>query len=483
MGYDVTSCSKLEEAIVCLSLNEFSVALIDLQLDVGSGIELVREIVRRNLRTKVVIQTANESIQSAVEGIELRVFAYVDKSDGLYQLTTQIDRASAAYLKDSLSFAQNESQLQVRLLDSMQNGVIATNLNLNVIYANQSACLILSKSRGEMLGESAFSWFEVVGDGLSNHLKQLETQLTNFDWNDHWVEEVFLVKHARSRPTPDSGRNDLSQRVFRLSVSPIGEPFEEISGYILLVTDITQEKQAEKQLQNAIQLANHAQRVATLGQMTAILAHEINHPLAAISNYAGGLMLDCVALGPTAELSTVLQLIQDQSLRAGKIIHNLRSFISPGTSHHESLRINEVIEHSILMVEVEFRSCQVEIELRLESTSPMVLGNRILLTQVFVNILRNACEALDLVEPSTRKVIVKSVQKDSNVYIEIEDQGIGVSTETLASLFNAYGSTKAGGLGLGLTISRSIMDQHHGTILAKNRVSGGLSLLVTMPCA
>jgi len=483
VNYHVTSCSKLEEAMECLSLNEFSVALVDLKLEAGSGIEIVREIVRRDLQTKVVIHTGNACIQSALEGIELRVFAYVDKSDGLDHLTSHIVRANAAYLKDSLSFAQNESQLQVRLLDSLQNGVIATNLNLNVIYANQNACVLLSKSRREMLGESASSWFEVVRGGLSNHPTPLETQLTNFDWNGHWVEEVYLAQHAPSRPANDSDRNGLSQRVFRLSVSPIGESLEEISGYILLFVDITQEKQAEKRLQNAIQLANHAQRVATLGQMTAILAHELNHPLAAISNYAGGLMLDRAPPGPTTEVSRVLQLIQDQSLRAGKIIQNLRSFVSPGTSHHESLRINEVIEHAILMVEVEFRSCQVEIELRLESTLPMVLGNKILLSQVFVNILRNAFEAMDSAESSTRKVIVKSGQTDSNVYIEIEDQGPGVSPEMLATLFIAYSSTKSGGLGLGLAISRSIVDQHHGTIVAKNRVLGGLSLLVTMPCA
>jgi len=483
LGYQVTSCSKLEEAIECLSLNEFNVAIVDLRLDVGSGIELVREMVRRDLRTKVVIHTGDASIQSALEGIELRVFAYVDKSDGLDQLTNNVARANAAYLKDSLSFAQNESQLQIRLLDSIQKGVIATNLNLNVIYANENACLLLSRSKRDILGESAANWFEVVRGGLTNCSTHLETQLSNFDWTGHWVKEVYLAEQAGSRPTHGSGRDGLSHRVFRLSVCPIGESFEEISGYIFVFTDITQEKQAELQLQNAIQFANHAQRVSTLGQMTAILAHELNHPLAAISNYVGGLMLGCADLEPTAELTKVLQLIQNQSLRAGKIIHNLRSFVSPGTSHHESLRINEVIEHAIQMVEVEFRSCQVEIELRLESTSPMVLGNKILLSQVLVNILRNASEAMDSSDSSTRKVIVKSGHTDSNVYVEIEDHGIGVSPEGLASLFMAYRSTKSGGLGLGLAISRSIMDQHHGTIVATNGLPCGLSLLVTLPSA
>ena len=482
MGYMVTSCSKVEEAIECLSIKEFSVAIVDLQLDVGSGIELVREIVRRDLRIKIVIHTANASIQSALEGIELAVFAYVDKSDSLDQLIKNVARANAAYLKDSLSSAQNESQLQIRLLDSLQNGVIATNLTLNVIFANQSACLLLSKSKTEMLGESASSWFEVVRATQSNYPTHLETQLTNLDWDSPWVEEVFLVEEARSRATSASGLSGLSPRVFRLSVSPIWDSFKKVSGYILLFTDITQEKQAEQKLQNAIQFANHAQRVATVGEMTAILAHEINHPLAAISNYVGGLMLDYAVVGPTAELTRVLQLVQDQSLRAGKIIHNLRSFVSPATLHQESLRINEVVEHAILMVEVEFRSCQVAIELQLESTSPIVLGNKILLSQVFVNILRNAFEAMDSSRTANRKVIVKSWRSDSNVHIEIDDQGPGASSETLASLFIAYRSTKPGGLGLGLAISRSIMDQHHGTIVAKNGMPGGLSLLVTLPC-
>jgi len=332
-----------------------------------------------------------------------------------------------------------------------------------------------------MLGESASHWFEIISGGLFDRPTCLETQLTNFDWNGVWVEEVYLVDDARLHSAPESGRMGSDRKVFRLSVSPIHESVEEISGYILLFTDITQEKLAEKQLQNATQIANHAQRVATLGQMTAILAHEINHPLAAISNYIGGLMLDNDALGPTAELPRVLQLIQDQSLRAGKIMHNLRSFVSPGTSHQEALRINEVIEQAIVMVEVEFRSCHIAIELQLESTSLMVLGNKILLTQVFVNILRNAFEAMDSSRTADRKVFLKSWRSDSDVHIEIDDQGPGASSETLASLFIAYRSTKPGGLGLGLAISRSIMDQHHGTIIAKNGMPGGLSLLVTLP--
>jgi len=100
---------------------------------------------------------------------------------------------------------------------------------------------------------------------------------------------------------------------------------------------------------------------------------------------------------------------------------------------------------------------------------------------VFVNLLINAFEAIDLAATSSRKVIVKSRRSDSNVYIKIDDNGPGVSPEKLASLFVAYNSTKPGGLGLGLAISRLIIGQHHGSIVAKNRAPNGLSFLITLP--
>lgn len=481
-GYSVTSCSNLAEAIEALSLRKFSVALVDLELDVGDGIELVREMARRDLKTKVVIHTAKATIESAKDGIGLRVFAYVDKSEGLDSLKIRVDRANSEYLKESLSSAQNEIRLQSRLLDSVQQGVIATDRNLSVIYVNQAACQLLSKPEGDLLGWNASHWFQFDSDVISPHPKWLETHLKNFDWNGSWLKEVYSVDNVRPSSTPDFGPNGHARKVFRLSVSPIPGSIEDISGYVLLFTDITQEKKSEKLLQDSIQLANHAQRVATLGEMTTIMAHELNQPLASISNYAGGLLLSCVPDTQEAKLSRTLKLILDQSLRAGKIINYLRSYVTLNDFHHKPLRINEAIENAIQLLEVAARSCRVEIELCLESESPAVHGNVTLLSQVFVNILTNAFEAMNSSGIANRKVMVKSWSADSNVYIEIDDQGPGVSPEKLASLFVAYQSTKTGGLGLGLAISNSIIAQHHGSIIARNRVPSGLSFRITLPC-
>lgn len=468
-GYSVTSCAELEVAIESLSVYEFSVALIDLELEVGSGIELAREIAKRKLKTKVVIHTAKASLESAKEGIGLNVFAYLDKSDGLDQLRRCVERANAAYLEESLSSAQKEIQLQARLLDSLQEGAIATNRNLNVIYANHAASQLLSIPKGELLAENASNCFQFVDGGLSKHPNWLKTELQNFDWTGPWLEEAYS--------------NGDSQRVFRLSVSPIKGLKDQISGYMFLFTDITQKKKVEKQLQDTIQIANHAQRVATLGQMATILAHELNQPLSAICNYAGGLLLNCVADDAEAELPRILKLIQDQTLRAGKIIRQLRSYVAQDDFHHRILKIDEAIKHAIQLVEVGTRTYRIEIEICQESESPVVHGNEILLSQVFVNLLINAFEAIELAAVSNRKVIVKSWRSDSDVYIEIADHGPGVSPEKLDSLFVAYKSTKPGGLGLGLVISNLIVSQHHGSIVAKNRVPSGLSFLITLPCA
>jgi len=473
----------LATAIESLSLHEFSVAVVDLELDVGNGMELVREIARRGLRTKVVIHTAKASIKSAKEGIELRVFDYLDKSEGLDQLRTRIERAKAEYFEESLSVAQKEIQLQVRLLDSLQEGVIATKRNLNVIYVNQAASLLLSKLKGELLAGNASNWFHFVVGGLSKHPTWLETQLGNFDWSGPWLEEAYSVEHVRASSSLDFVPNGDPQTVFRLSVSPIPEPSDEISGYIFLFTDITHEKKVEKLLQDTIQIANHAQRVATLGQMASILAHELNQPLSAISNYAGGLLQDCFAIDPEAELPRILKLIQDQSLRAGKITRHLRSYATQDDFHHQTLRINEAIERAIQLIEARARSSRVEIELCLESESAVVHGNEILLSQVFVNLLINAFEAIDLAAASNRKVIIKLWRSDSDVHIEIDDHGPGVSPEKLDSFFAAYKSTKPGGLGLGLVISHLIIGQHLGSMVAKNRVPSGLSIRITLPLA
>ncbi|MFO0946920.1 MAG: ATP-binding protein [Planctomycetota bacterium] len=249
--------------------------------------------------------------------------------------------------------------------------------------------------------------------------------------------------------------------------------------------DITDLKLADEQMRQLQSNLNHVARLSTLGEMVAGIAHEINQPLYAIANYSTA----CNNLLPPKTPSDVDKLqrwsvqILEQSQRAGEIIRRLRLFARKAEAEQVPLDMAEVIRESLELASTEIRRYQVQLRLDLPSRLPMVMADRVLIQQVLVNLIRNAAEALAEMPAEDRAVKVEVYVEGSRILVRVSDTGPGLATDAGRDIFEPFVSTKPEGMGMGLAISRSIIEAHGGEIwAASNRPGGtGTSFYFTLP--
>jgi two-component system, LuxR family, sensor kinase FixL len=750
--FDVVTCTGLEQALKVAQGEAFAVAVVDLDLNGDSGLEFARVLVTRQEKTRVIIHTAYSTFESMRDGLNLGVFAYVEKLSDFSQLIEYVHRAASAYLYDNLNAAKEEIVLQLRLLDAVDQGIMATNLEGQLIYWNQYAESLTRIGRSEAVGQGLFDYVlpcpedkavvsQSISEGrfwqgeceailrpgdqenrhsdvfgfipvrlvlspivdtrgltvgavgsfrdisieraseqkLANRAKLLaisaelgRSAVEMSDRDDflqgliHRLVEGFPLDHGRilfSMPgkhdlttvasagvfpedlTPrwlqadslevscstlslcmehslaweptaevkeirepriirgfrapfcqenkvvgclegfflnqrltsedefdfihsisslvtgvlqrdlanrlwqslfdnaleavmiadDEGRyvnmndaacemfgysrQDLSQKTLSdlmtqeslpvasfktenrqeltLSkneielirrdqttiIAEIGTIANILPGINLSVLrDITKSKQSDHIISQQNDQLSHVQRLATMGNLAAFLAHEINQPLGTISLLSGGLMLSREASRhQDQELLETLELIGREALKAGSIVNRLRRFISLDSFEPVPVDANQVIRETIKVLRNYFASVSVTVRLNLQESLPQVKADPIRLEQVFVNFIRNAVEAMSEIPAEERYIDIETQADENFVSINFNDCGPKLTEAQFSKLMTPYYSTKAEGLGMGLCISRSIIEQHNGTLVMKQLAPKGMQGSVTLP--
>ena len=237
--------------------------------------------------------------------------------------------------------------------------------------------------------------------------------------------------------------------------------------FVGAVTDVTATKRAEEALRQAQADLAHVTRVTTLGELTASIAHEVNQPLAAIvTNGEVGLRWLDREVPDLAEVREALGDMISNGRRASEIIQRLRALSRKTETQKVALDINDAISEVIPLVQQEVLSHRVSLRLELAPTLPAVLGDRVQLQQVIINLIVNGMEAMAPVTDRPRELVVRSQLDDSGqVLVAVEDSGVGIDPENAKQLFNAFFTTKPSGMGMGLSICRSIIENHGGTIV------------------
>jgi two-component system sensor kinase FixL len=234
----------------------------------------------------------------------------------------------------------------------------------------------------------------------------------------------------------------------------------------------------------AVQLA-HAARVSAMGHLTAGLSHELNQPLAAIVNYAEtcDLLLDLDhADGTNGKLHQHFEQIKQASVRAGKILHRMRDFVRPTQRTLAKVHLDELIQEVVELCKFEADRANVQITLELRSSTSVTV-DAIQIQQVLVNLLQNALHAIKLSDADTRRVTICTEQVCDEVRVEVIDTGPGLDAVDEVAIFSPFYTTKTNGLGLGLAISKTIVERHHGAMVARNSPHGGAIIGFTLPCA
>jgi PAS domain S-box-containing protein len=247
-------------------------------------------------------------------------------------------------------------------------------------------------------------------------------------------------------------------------------------------TDITERKRAEEQArQHQAELA-HVLRVGTIGEMAAGFAHEINQPLGAVANYAQGAVLRMRnGTVQPAELLPVLEAMAHEALRAGEIIRRMRDLVRKEPSEQKPFDVNTLVRDSAGIVEGEARQLGIQMRLDLAAELPPVTCNGVQIEQVILNLLRNALDAVQSYAAGAGCVDISSAPLGRDaVEVSVRDNGVGLPDESV-DVFAPFYSTKAHGLGMGLSISRSIIEAHHGHVSAKRNPAGGSTFSFTLP--
>ncbi len=247
--------------------------------------------------------------------------------------------------------------------------------------------------------------------------------------------------------------------------------------------DLTKRKQVEGALRDAQANLAHVARVTTLGELAASIAHEVNQPLAGvIANAAACLRwLD----GKTPDLNAARRSVEwiiDDGNRASEVIRRIRALAKKTDLEKVPLDINDVVREVVALVQREVTSQQVSLRMELAPILSMTLGDRVQFQQVIINLVMNGVEAMQLITDRPRELVIRSRQDETQqVLVSVADCGVGIPAENADRLFNPFFTTKSSGMGMGLSICRSIMEAHGGRLWATANVPFGAMFQFTLP--
>ena len=252
-----------------------------------------------------------------------------------------------------------------------------------------------------------------------------------------------------------------------------------------LLSQIAEQRRTEESLEiTRAELARVA-RITTLGELTASIAHEVNQPLAAVVSNADACVAWLSHQTPNlVEARAAAERTIHGATRASEVIVQIRSLINKTAPERKPVRINEIIEDTVALIHLQATRNDVSIATELAPGLPAVLGDKIQLQQVILNLAMNGIEAMTAVSDRSRRLLIRSRMQDAGqVLVSIQDSGVGLSAEVMARLFEPFFTTRSKGIGMGLPISHSIVEAHGGRLWAKSAVSQGSVFQFTLPAA
>jgi PAS domain S-box-containing protein len=310
------------------------------------------------------------------------------------------------------------------------------------------------------------------------------------------IPERFRARHSELRtPFADApqarmmgaGRNlfgrrkDGSEMPVEIGLNPI--PTEDGLLFVASVVDITERRRAATETQNLRDELAHMSRVATVGELTAAIIHELSQPLSAITaNAKAGLRLTGVSGEDGATVREILSDIVADNRRASQVIENMRTLFRKRADERQLLSLNGLINDMASVLVTDALLHDMSVTLELASELPLVSGNRVQLQQVILNLVMNAFDAMSENTGGPRSVVVRTRSLEGRaVQVEVADAGPGIASAVLTSIFEPFVTTKTSGMGIGLSVSRSIVTAHDGKIWAENNANRGATVYVVLP--
>jgi PAS domain S-box-containing protein len=348
---------------------------------------------------------------------------------------------------------------------------------------SQTGSFVWNISTGERVGSKEF--FRILGYDQP-HSVTFEMVLQRAHPEDRAFVEQAIDRAARAGKDLDYEHRLLMPDGSVKHVHVVAHAVRSEAGqleFIGAVVDVTATKQAEEKLHKAQAELAHVTRVTTLGELTASIAHEVNQPLAAVVANAEACLrwLDRESPDLVAARRSVEWVIDD-SCRASEVIRRVRALAKKSDIEKVPLDVNDVVREAVVLVQRELSSQLISLRTELAPSLPMILGDRVQLQQVIINLVMNGIEAMQPITDRQRELVIRSDQDEMRrVHVSVTDRGVGISAEIANRLFNAFFTTKSSGMGMGLSICRSIVEAHEGRLSISPNEGPGTTVQFVLP--
>jgi len=392
---------------------------------------------------------------------------------GLMLLLLVMLVAWIAHLNRALNEAKHGIEHRFDLiLNAVGDGISGVDKNGITTFVNPAMERLTGWSAGELVGRFQHDLLHHTrADGIPYPRHECPVRDTFTNNEPRFVDdEVFWRKDGSSFP------------VEYLS-TPIRGDDNEVLGAVIAFRDVTERKKAEEGQRRHITEMAHVTRLSTMGEMASQIAHELNQPLSAITNYTGA----CIRRlqddrADRASLLEGLQLVSAQAHRAAEIVRQIRDFIRKKDPGRGPVDVNELVQQTALLVTPEVRKGQVDLTLDLADDLPPVSGDAVELGQVIMNLVRNAIDAISRNPAEDRHITVRTGSDgDDSVHLAVIDNGLGMDQAAMDEAFTPFYTTKVSGMGLGLAISRRIVEAHGGKLWAEGNPTAGVTFRVRLP--
>ena len=314
-------------------------------------------------------------------------------------------------------------------------------------------------------------------------------------WDTYWwrystevQDRLKAAIKAASRGNPVRYEEDVLDgegaiRTIDFTLIPVVNQQDETILIVPEGRDVTDKKRAEAEAQRHHQEMSHVIRLSTAGEMASGMAHELNQPLTALVSYCGTAALLVKSMSsPPPQLGEILELAREQAHRAGDIIRHLREFVSKGNSHHELVELSQIIQGVIIFLKHDAQECGVKIEFYPGCQACKVKVNKIQIEQVLVNMIRNSLEAIGSAKTTGGQVVLQTrLLPNDLVKVTVTDNGPGIDAAMAGMLFNPFRTSKETGMGIGLSLSRTIIEAHGGKLWVDKDYQNGALFAFELP--
>jgi len=392
--------------------------------------------------------------------------AFVVELDELpYFLTFLLSAVVTSWLGSARRQAEERQQAHLdELFEQTPDAIMLVGLEDNVLRINREFTRIFGYTPKDVLNRPSTNLI------VPEHLKSSTVEAR---------ERLYLGQHV-SLETVRQRKNGTLVDVSEVSFPVIASG--KCLAYYLVFRDISRSKRAIEELQSAQGELAHLSRITTMGELAASIAHEINQPIGAIVTNGDAAVRWLGQQPPgVGDAREALDCIVRDANRAAEVIGRIRSLLAKTGTPMVKTDVNEVIREVLLLMEHELHRRGATVTTHLAHRLPPVLGDRVQLQQVMLNLIMNGLDAMSLVNDRERQMEIRSMEKGDGVLVEVQDAGSGWEDQHSTSMFEPFFTTKESGIGMGLTISRSIIEAHGGRLWAERGTPYGATMRFSLP--